>query len=388
MKAMLKIKRFALCVRGAAACVVACVLAAGCKDLVTRDGPSGAGPGGLDLLFKVPVDRADNAFVPATDGQRLYADVNRRIEAFDLSTGATLWSYQRPLGGPSSLVARDGRVFFAGDTAVALDAASGRELWRHVLPSPAGLGESAGDSEAYYVGMKDHRVYALRATDGVLLWSRDLGPDWPYGGVVRGMTVSGDTVYAAVEHDTGINGYIGTGDLFALDRRTGAVHWVFRNGDGTRLDIYQSAGRVAGRLLLLTANWENEYIAIDRLTGVEVWRAHGEEPYFGMDEAPEVQGDRAYFASQDQYAYALDLATGRRLWRARVASGASNVAPCGSRLLVQDLGLSVVDLGTGRMLGRAYDSSTNESLHTDFVVVGNRAYVFGITHLYGFECPT
>lgn len=371
----------------ATACLAAWLALAACEEPVGGGRTGSRGPGGVELLFKVPVDRADLAFVPASDGQRLYADVNRRIEAFDLGTGARRWSYQRPLGGPSSLVARDGRLFWAGDTAVALDAATGRELWRRPLPSSAGLGESDGDAEAYYVGLKDHRVLALRATDGALLWSRDLGPDWPYGGVVRGMTVSGDTVYAAVEHDTGINGHIGTGDVFALDRRTGAVHWVYRNGDGTRLDIYQSAGRVAGRLLLLSANWENEYIAIDRLTGAEVWRAHGEDPYFGMDEAPEVRGDRAYFASQDQQAVALELATGRVVWRTRVRSGASKVAPCGKRLLVEDLGMSVVNLEDGRFLGSAYHSAQGEILHTDFVVVGDRAYVFGQNDLYAFRCP-
>lgn len=366
------------------------LLLSGC-DAPTEGGRSGAAsaPGGLELLFNVPVARADNAFVPASDGRRLYADVNRRIEAFDLDTGARLWSYERPIGGPSSLVARDGRVFFAGDTAVALDAGTGRELWRYeLLDSTASLGESDGDGEAFYVGTRNHRVYALRATDGALLWSRDLGPDWPYGGVVRGMTVSGDTVYAAVEHDTGINGHIGTGDVFALDRRTGAVLWVHRNGDGTRLDIYQSAGRVAGRLLLLSANWENDHVALDRFTAREVWRAHGEDPYFGLDEAPEVQGTRAYVASHDQHAMALDLATGRVLWRTKVRSGANKIAPCGSRLLVQDLGLSVIDLSNGRFLGSGYNTETNEGLHTDFVVVGDRAYVFGRSSLYAFRCPT
>ena len=119
---------------------LASLLGAGCEE-PTRGGGTGV-PAGLHVLFKVPVERADNAFVPASDGQRLYADVNRRIKAFDLGTGAKLWSYQRPVGGPSSLVARDGRVFWAGDTAVALDAATGRELWRYVLDSTAGLGRA------------------------------------------------------------------------------------------------------------------------------------------------------------------------------------------------------------------------------------------------------
>jgi outer membrane protein assembly factor BamB len=371
---------------GAAAALVGLTLLTACKEPV--GGGSGGGPGGLDLLFRVQVEGARNAFVPASDGERLYADVDRRIEAFDLNTGARLWSYARPPGGPSSLVARNGRLFFAGDSAVALDAATGHELWRRGLDSQAGLGESDGDADAFYVGTHEHRVSAFRATDGNLLWTRDLGPDWEFGGVVRGMTVSGDTVYAAVEHNTGVNGHVGTGDVFALDRRTGAVLWVHRNGDGSGLDIYQSAGRVAGRLLLLSANWANEYVALDRFTGREAWRAHGDDPFFGMDEAPEVRGGRAYFASQDLYARAVDLNSGGELWRSQVASGANKVGLCGNRLLVQDLGLSVVDLGTGRMLGRGYDGSVNEYLHTDFVVVGDRAYVFGQKELYAFRCPS
>ncbi|HYR06487.1 MAG TPA: PQQ-binding-like beta-propeller repeat protein [Longimicrobium sp.] len=379
-----------LCQRrvGARATVfLAVILLAACEEPVGGGG-SGDGPGGLDLLFRTQVEGARNAFVPTSEGQRLYADVDRRIEAFDLGTGARLWSYARPPGGPSSIVVRSGRLFFAGDSAVAVDAATGRELWRQGLDSPAGLGESDGDADAFYVGTHEHRVYAFRATDGEVLWTRDLGPDWEFGGVVRGMTVSGDTVYAAVEHNTGVNGYIGTGDVFALDRRTGAVLWVHRNGDGSGLDIYQSAGRVAGRLLLLSANWANEYVALDRFTGQEAWRARGTFRYAGLDEAPEVRGGRAYFASHDLYARAVDLASGREVWRGRVGSGANKVAPCGSRLLVQDLGLSVVDLATGEMLGRGYDASVNEYLHTDFVVVGDRAYVFGQRDLYAFRCPS
>ncbi len=357
-----------------------------CQEPVSRTQQS-QGPGGLTEVLRAPVAGAFNAHVPVSDGSRLYADLDQAVKAFDLRNGAQLWSYARPRGGPSALVPRNGRIFFAGDTAIALDAASGRELWRRALDSFAGFCESDGDADAFYVGTRDHRVYALRATDGSVLWSRDLGPDWPYKGVVRGMTVSGDTVYAVVEHDTGVNGHIGTGDVFALSRHTGDVFWVYRNGDGTRLNIIQSAGRIAGSLLLLAANWDNEYVALDRFTGKEVWRVAGTPGYGGPDEAPEVRGDRVYVASQDQHAMAIELATGRVQWRSAVASGATNMGLCGDRLLVLESGLSILDPTTGRVLARALDSSTGEVLHTDFVVVGDRAYVFGRRDLYAFRCP-
>jgi outer membrane protein assembly factor BamB len=376
-------RAFAVCLGLASGALAA----AGCDDPISRERPQPA-IGGVEEVFRAPVAGATNAFALTSDGVRLYADVDRRIEAFDLKNGAKLWSYRRPVGGPLALVVRGGRLFFVGDTAVALDAATGRELWRYVPDSYSGFTHSDADLDAFYFGSTQHRVYAVRASDGSLLWSRDLGPDWPYKGVVRGMTVSGDTVYAVVEHDTGVNGYIGTGDVFALDRRTGAVHWVFRNGDGTRLNIIQYAGRVAGNLLLLSANWDNQYIALDRATGREVWRAAGEPTYAGLGEGPEVEGAVAYIASYDQHAMAVDLATGRTRWRTNIGDGGRYVAVCGTRLLVNQLGFTVLDRNNGRLLGEGYDHASGEDIHTDFVVVGDRAYAFGGKELFAFRCPT
>lgn len=365
---------------------LALVLAAGaCEEPVTGGGEA---EGRLELLFRVPMAGAIDAWAPATDGQWLYADVDQRIESFDLDTGARRWSYARPAGGPSSLVVAGGRVMFAGDTAVALDAATGGELWRRPLPAFAGFCETDGTADAFYVGTTDHRVFALSAADGSVLWERDLGPDWPYAtGVVRGMTVSGDTVYAVVEHDTGINGHIGTGDTFALDRHTGAVLWHHRLGDGSDLSIYQSAPRVAGRMLLNTANWENTFVALDRFTGQEAWRLVGGVEFRGPREAPEVRDGVAFAAAHDQRARALDLSTGRVLWEAPMGGGALYLARCGRLLLVNYLRVGAWDAATGEFLGEVPREPESESVHTDFVVVGDRAYVFSTHALLAFRCP-
>jgi glucose dehydrogenase len=270
---------------------------------------------------------------------------------------------------------------------VALDAATGRELWRRPLPAFAGFCETDGTADAFYLGTTDHRVYALSAADGSLLWERDLGPDWEYPrGVVRGMTVSGDTVYATVEHDTGINSHVGTGDTFALDRRTGAVLWHHRFGDGKTLSIYQSAPRVAGRLLLNTANWENTFVALDRFTGQEVWRLVGGVEYMGPEEAPEVRDGVAFAAAHDQRARAIELATGRVLWDVPVRGGTLYLARCGRLLLANYLRVGAFDAATGRFLGEARRQPENESVRTDFVVVGDRAYIFSTHALLAFRC--
>jgi outer membrane protein assembly factor BamB len=370
----------------AAGVLVLLAAAGGCKDPV--ENPPPGGQEGLELLFRVPMPGAVETYAPATDGTRLYADVDKHIEAFDLETGARRWSYARPRGGPSALVAAGGRVMFAADTAVALDAATGHELWRRPLPAFAGFCETDGTADAFYLGTQERRVYALSAADGSVLWERDLGPDWPYKGVVRGMTVSGDTVYAVVEHDTGVNGHVGTGDTFALDRRTGAVLWHHRFGDGSGLSIYQSAGRVAGAMLLNTANWENTFVALDRFTGQEVWRLVGGTEFLGPREAPEVRGGVAYAAAHDQRARAISLADGRVLWDVPMRGGAIYMALCGKVMLANYLRVGAFDQATGAFLGEAKREPDAEAVHTDFVVVGNRAYVFSTHALLAFRCPT
>lgn len=338
------------------------------------------------MRFRVLLDGAGNTFSPGTDGLRLYADVDRQIQAFDLATGGLLWSYKRPRGGPSALVSRGGRLFFAGDTAVALDAATGRELWRFVGESTGQFCESDGDADAFFFGTRNRHVYALGATDGALLWSRDLGPDWPYRGTVRGITVSGDTVYAAVEHETGINAHIGSADLFALDRRTGEILWVFREGTGSDLRLFQSPARLAGRLLLTVDEHRNTFIGIDRFTGREVWRLPGILGITGAEEPPEVVGGIAYGTSGDGRVTALDPATGAVKWQTPGLVGAAWLGVCGSRILVNNLALGVLDRGDGRLLATAYKGQ--EFPVTDFVVVGSRAYVFTTQALVAFDCPT
>lgn len=341
---------------------------------------------GVEVAFRIPIANADNTWSPASDGVRLYADVDRRIQAFDLGSGALLWSYTRPRGGPSALVLRGGRLFSAGDTAVALDAATGRELWRFVGESTGQFCESDGDADAFYFGTRNRHVYALRAGDGAMLWSRDLGPDWPYRGTVRGMTVSGDTVYAAVEHETGINAHIGTADIFALDRRTGEVLWVFREGDGSDLRLFQSAVRVTGRTLMAVEGYRNAFVGIDRFTGKETWRVPGVPFIAGAQEPPEVVGGVAYGTSGDGHVTALDPATGAIKWQTPGLVGAAWLGVCGSRILVNNLALGVLDRGDGRLLATAYKGQ--EFPVTDFVVVGSRAYVFTTQALVAFDCPT
>ncbi|MGH9339226.1 MAG: PQQ-binding-like beta-propeller repeat protein [Acidobacteriota bacterium] len=311
------------------------------------------------------------------------------IHAFDLATGEVVWRYERPIYGPANVVARDGRVLFAGSKAVALEAATGRELWRYTPDSNASFSVTAADERAFYFGTEQHQVYAVDVNDGTLLWNTDVGPDWPYHGIVRGVSVGGDTLYAGLERYYAENGYIASGMIFALDRYSGEILWSYEVGSGEDLHYIRGAPRVAGRFLIAADYRGNAYITLDRFTGKEIWRYVGDYRYFGAEHSPVVRGDTVFAASQDKQVTAFDLATGEIFWQTEMPGGNIAIALCGNRLLVNYFGLAVLDPGTGEVLGRGYEYDNDADFPTTgFAVAGDRAYVLGVLAAYGFQCPS
>lgn len=323
--------------------------------------------------------------IPATDGRRLVADVGRRISAFDVETGRLLWSTPRPPDAPSNVVTRDGRVFSAGSAVVALNAESGHEVWRFTPDATAALGRITADRDAVYVGTASHRVYAVRATDGRLLWSSDIGPEWQHNGIVKGASVGGDTLYVAAEQAHATNGHLASGWIVALDRQTGTILWRYQNGTGDDLRNFGSSPVVAGRLVVASDFKGNRVVAVDRFTGREVWRVQGEAGFIGPIGAPEVWGDTVYFGSGDTFVYAVDLQSGRVLWKTRTPAANTALALCGENLFVNYQGIAVIDRRTGRLSRRMYDSD-DEFTTSGFAVGGQHVFVLGNKAAYALGC--
>jgi outer membrane protein assembly factor BamB len=362
-----------------AAALLPLVLAApSCRDAV--------GGGGSPLLWRVALEARDqqSTVTPATDGTRVYA-VAAGVIALDAESGALLWRAHLERYNPMNVVVRDGRVFAVEAVALALDPATGRELWRFAPDANGALGFSAADERALYFGTDSHRVYALDVATGQPLWSTDVGPDWAFRGTVHGVSVSGDTVYAGVEQYNAANGYVASGWIFALDRATGRVLWSWRNGTGADYHNVASAPTVAGRLLLASDLLGNAFFAVDRFTGREVWRVNGEPGHFGPQQAPVVVGGSAYVASNDTWAYAVDAQTGATLWKRKMPASNDAFAVCGNSMFVGWLGLSMLDLSTGRVRYQTAQE-TGEFPTSGFATDGQRAFVLGNRAAYAYSC--
>lgn len=362
---------------------------AGCRESGTVPNP-GPEHAGVVELFRAAAPASYPFHLPSVDAERIFADLDAGpLVALSRATGQEVWRYVRPIGGPSSVSVYAGRVLFVGSLAIALDAATGQELWRFDPGEQGALGVSRAHAGGFYFGT-DHVIFGVSVADGSLLWRTDVGPDWQHRGIVRGVSVGGDTVYANVEQYLAQNGHLAVGRIFALDRRTGQVLWTHTEGDGSDRHWFRNEPVVAGNYILLSDHEANVYVALDRMTGQVRWRTPGDpDRYFGALDAPKVSGDTVYAASADRWVTAMDLHSGRVLWSTRLLGSIDAITLCGSRILAHDGILHVLERSTGKLLKSVVeDNSTYSTLMTSkFAADGRHAYVFGNRFAYGFRCP-
>jgi outer membrane protein assembly factor BamB len=218
--------------------------------------------------YDPPIDSIDNVNPKpgAVDYARLDADESTvfipawgaSVSAVDLRTGALRWVWQ-----PVGTVHRTGSmgVRVSGDTVlatvwrflnttgtqseswvVALDKATGRELWRLVLPAP-GYSVDIRAAPALWgrlaiVNTGAGQVFAVDRFTRALVWQTAVA-DTRGAGLIATFAeplVAGDVVY----HDAG------SGDLWARRASDGTLLWKSRYGAGIFGDLTISDRRVYG----------------------------------------------------------------------------------------------------------------------------------------------
>ena len=201
--------------------------------------------------------------------------------------------------GFSSFVVADGRVFTMGhageqDIVYGLDAATGRERWRHSYPAELGdkffdggtTGTPTVDGGQLFTLSRWGDAFCLDAATGKVVWSRQVQketgariPDWGFGGAPL---VLGDRVFLNV----------GDGGL-ALDRGTGAIIW-------------KSGLKSAGYSTPLPMKWGDEplvlfssgqaYLAVKLRDGAPAWSIRWVTQY-GVNAADPIVSGRTLFLS-------------------------------------------------------------------------------------------
>jgi outer membrane protein assembly factor BamB len=182
--------------------------------------------------------------------------------AFDIARGAVLWSKSSAVGAYREVLGAAARVVVIsesstdGESAIALDAADGTELWRHpvfqqidppgVVDDAVVVIESASETPPFVAG--------LDARTGEELWRRP----------------SGTSVIAATPEIVVTAGAAPGGGIVGLDRATGEELWsnaaTFEGSSGVG-----GAGAVSDGIVLVTTS--GPVTGIDIATGETLWTA-------------------------------------------------------------------------------------------------------------------
>lgn len=154
---------------------------------------------------------------------------------------------------------------------VALDAATGKELWKKTLGIPLRAAPKVAGGKVYALSV-DNQLFALNAADGASLWSH------------RGINENSGflaSISPALTDSIAVVGY-SSGELHGLDTNSGQDVWT------------------------------------DSL--IRSHRTSATGGFFGIGGNPIVKDDVVYAAGSNGYLAAISLLNGRRIWEADVSS--------------------------------------------------------------------
>jgi outer membrane protein assembly factor BamB len=221
---------------------------------------------------------------PAVGNGVVYV-VGGYVYALDANTGALVWRSQYfSYGGSPTVV--NGIVYANSGYAVdALDAKTGTRLWEYQLSRAPNSSPTVANG-VVYSNSADGDVYALNATNGALIWHRQLGttlvPPYQLQGLGSGQSVANGVLYLALRNR-----------LYALDANTGATIWsvngvslghttpAVANGvvfiaDGNFVDALNAS---TGALLwkyLTNCDWVKSPIVANGVLYIGSWKVYGE----------------------------------------------------------------------------------------------------------------
>jgi outer membrane protein assembly factor BamB len=254
-------------------------------------------------------------------------DSQAHVFAFNASTGAPLWdtSIVPPgkdntylfgmfgtdttpdanKGAGGGIAYDDGKVFASSGfgQAVALDARSGKILWRQDLGVPI-VNAPAANGGRVFVSTQENHLYALAQTDGRRLWD--------HTGISESAGIQASTS-AAVAGEYVMAPY-SSGEIYALRVQNGRPAWsdmLTHSGVATALsELDDIAGRpVVDRDVVFAISHSGVMAAISLNSGERLWSRD-----IGGIQTPWAAGDYVYVVTSDQQVICLTRKEGKVKW--------------------------------------------------------------------------
>lgn len=334
----------------------------------------GAGSSRDRALTAAPIASTDTIFV---------FDASQTIRAFDLATGSPLWDHEiesgnrrdrLSIGGGFAL--SEGRLIVSSGygKVIALDASDGSLIWSRDMEAPM-----TGSPT-----IMDGRIFVVSNNNEVFAMSLDTGEtEWTDQAITETARVLGSPSPAAIE-DIVVVPY-SSGEVIAYLAGNGRRLWTDALSRSGRFTPISSINDIAARPVLagglvVAANQSGVTAAIDGRSGNRIW-AQG----IGSTQAPAFIGEYVFIIGTDGTLAALEAETGRVFWatdldefedmddeKGRISYSGPLLAS-GRLLLIASTGeLIAFDPQTGLETSRL---NLGGSVYLEPIAVGERVYV-------------
>ena len=340
---------------------------------------------GGNILLGSPVVARDVVVVSLWD---LGAGDRGGLVALDLSTGQERWRHVTPFQARSAPAIDGDTVVVALNNGEvrALALADGTLRWTHdgayaLERNAAALwGAPTIHDGTVYVALQG-RMTALELATGHVRWTQEVPSEYPWLGSLASVTMAGGRAVSIHGRDAGLNVWnVTTGEreagdvtsttlainatpvasedsLFvvnsaglvtAYDAASMAVRWRRLVADPALTNDWMytvtAAPVLSGGRLFVPTQWR-DLVALDAVTGTEIWRApgrggplnfaHYRDSEAGYPASPVATGEILWVPRLDGTLAALDVETGDELWATQLgAPVVSAPAPAGDYLVV------------------------------------------------------
>lgn len=246
------------------------------------------------------------------DGKIFVLDARYNVSALSISDGKSVWKKslqpkkgrdKRAVGG--GLASGDGRIYVGTGFGfiVALDAASGNEIWRTKEDAPFSGAPTFSGGKVYAAG-NDSELFALNAATGEEMWSYQAIAEPARVLSASSAAVDGDLVVAPFP----------SGELVGLNASNGQRLWSDALTRVGQLTSLASINDIAGRPVIsggaIVAVSQSGLIAsIDQRSGQRMWTRS-----LASIQTPLVAGEYVYAVSVDAELVCMKRETGAIRW--------------------------------------------------------------------------
>jgi len=258
-------------------------------------------------------DRVQIAAPPViSEGRLFFLDADHRVHAADANNGDRIWTEELRPSQRRDRVARGGGVAASGGRVfvttgfgfvVALDAASGEEVWRAEGGAPFHSAPTVAGGRVFAI-TNDSELIAFDAATGQVAWTHQAIAEPARILSAPSVAVDGETVVAP----------FASGEVTALVSANGRRLWSDSLSRTGRLTSLSAINDIAGRPaiengVVYAASHSGVLAAIDLRTGTRVWARA-----FASTQTPWIAGDVLYAVSVDGELTAFDRSTGNVYW--------------------------------------------------------------------------